>query len=92
MTMTSQEWADDLASEIGGRRNYPSANLLFYYFLKLEGDGDGRTLVNYMRALSEGKSEEEARNEVLMPDKSFAQLEEEVEDGWRSEGLRLEFQ
>ena len=92
MTMTSKVWSEDLAAEVGGRVNYPSANLLFYYFLKLEGEGNGETLVNYMRALSENKSEEEARNEFLMPGKSFAQLEEDVARGWRSEGLRLEFQ
>lgn len=91
MTMSDKEWAADLATETGGKTNYPSANVLFYYFLRLEGDGTGRALVNYMKALSEGKSDEEARNEFLMPDKSFEGLQKEVADGWRSQGLRLEF-
>lgn len=44
-----------------------------------------------MKALAEGKKEEEARVEILLGGKSFAQLQEDVADKWRSEGLRLEF-
>ncbi|MCB1235157.1 MAG: hypothetical protein KDM91_08810 [Verrucomicrobiae bacterium] len=90
MTISSAEWAADLATP-GASRNYPSANVLFYYYLRLEGDGKATTLVNYMKALAEGKKEEEARVEILLGGKSFAQLQEDVADKWRSEGLRLEF-
>lgn len=91
MTMTGEEWAEALAEGSGARENYPSANVLFYYFVRLEGDGKGTKLVNYMKALLEGKDEAEARAEFLMAGRSFAELQEDMAKGWRSEGLRLSF-
>ncbi|MCB1231600.1 MAG: hypothetical protein KDN19_15120 [Verrucomicrobiae bacterium] len=91
MTISGKEWADELASGFGGRINYPSANVLFYYFLRLEGEGNGATLVDYMKALAGGMKEEEARTEILMKGKSYEELQEAVADAWRSEGLRLSF-
>lgn len=91
MTISGEEWAAELSSGMGSGVNYPSANLLFYFFLRLEGDGKGTHLVHYMKAISEGMAEEEARAEILMQGKSFAELQDEVATAWRSEGLRLTF-
>lgn len=91
MTISGEEWAAELSSGVGSGVNYPSANLLFYFFLRLEGDGKGTNLVNYMKAISEGMAEEEARGEILMQGKSFAEMQEAVATAWRSEGLRLTF-
>jgi len=92
MKITGREWAQDLAEGTGGRKNYPSANVLFYYFARLEGEGKGKNLVEYMKAVSEGMKEEEARTEILMSGKSFEALQEDVAKKWRSEGLRLTFE
>lgn len=92
MTITGREWAQELAEGTGGSMNYPSANLLFYYFARLEGKGDGKNLVEYMKAVSEGMKEEEARTEMLMSGRSFEALQEDVAKKWRSEGLRIKFQ
>ena len=89
MKITGREWAQELAEGTGGRKNYPSANVLFYYFARLEGEGNGKNLVEYMKAVSEGMKEEEARTEILMSGKSFEALQEDVAKKWRSEGLRL---
>ncbi len=91
MTITGREWAQDLATGAGGRRNYPSANLLFYYFARLEGEGNGENLVEYMKAISEGMKEGDARTEILLGGRSFESLQEDVSKCWRSEGLRLTF-
>ena len=91
MTITGSEWAADLASPLGGSKNYPSANLLFFYYLRLEGEGKGENLVKYMKALSEGMKEDEARVEVLMGGKSYEEVQKDIAEKWRSEGLRLSF-
>lgn len=92
MNMSSAEWAAGLGSPGGASMNYPSANVLFYYFLRIEGEGNGANLVNYLKAIASGTPEAQARTEILMGGKSFAQLQEEVAKGWRSQGLQIEFQ
>lgn len=90
LNISAEKWASDLASGRGGL-NYRSANILFYYFLRLDGEGDGKRLVDYLKAISEGTAEEEARDKFLLAGRSFKELEEQVAEGWRSEGLRLDF-
>ncbi|MCB1076515.1 MAG: hypothetical protein KDM63_00545 [Verrucomicrobiae bacterium] len=92
MTISSAEWAADLTNGSAARNNYPSANVLFYYFLRIAGDGKGTDLVDYMKAVAGGMAEDKARAEILLKGKSFAEFEEEVAKGWRSEGLQLKFQ
>lgn len=90
MTITSAEWSADLGTQ-GGRRNYPSANLLLTYFARLDGDGDGAALVEYLKAVSSGVKRDEAQEIHLMRGRSFDELQEEVVKAWRSEGLKLTF-
>ena len=90
MTITGSEWASDLASP-NSPPNYPSANLLFYYFLRLEGEGNGERFVTYLKALAEGTPEATARDEILLEGRTYEELEEDVAKAWRSEGLRLTF-
>lgn len=92
MTMSSQEWAAALSGsgQMAGK-NYQSANFLFYYFLKLEGAGDGARLVNYMKALSEGKPEPEASKEVLLEGRSYEDLQTDVAQKWRNQ-IKLKFE
>ena len=91
MTISSEEWAADLTNPLGGQINYPSANVLFYYFLRIEGEGKGTTLVDYLKAIAGGMAEDKARTEILMQGQTYAALQEAVAKGWRSQGLQLEF-
>jgi len=87
MTMPHAEWNANLTS-----RNYDSANLLLYYFLRIDGQGKGEKLVNYLKARIEGMDGEEASVEILLAGRSYEELQREVTEGWRSEGMKLTFQ
>lgn len=91
MTMSSETWASALASGQGGGKNYQSANFLFYYFLKLEGNGDAARLVDYMKALASGKPEPEACKEILLAGRTYQELEADVAKAWRSD-IKLVFE
>lgn len=94
MNITGGEWASELASGTGGS-NYNSANVLAYYFLKLDGEGDAAHLVEYLKTLTSGRrgsGEKEAQEKHLLRGRSYEQLQEEVATAWRSEGLKIEFQ
>lgn len=91
MKISGDEWASELASGKGSI-NYRSANVLFYYFLRLDGEGKGERLVEYLKALSAGTAEETARDEKLLAGRTFEELEESIAQAWRGSGLRLTFQ
>lgn len=93
MNITHSEWASDLASGQGGR-NYNSASVLTYYFLRLEGEGNGAHLVDFLQDITSGNrgdSYEEAQKNHLIRERSYAELEEALAKAWRSEGLKIEF-
>lgn len=90
MSMSSQKWSSALTGR-GSSRNYSSANLLLYYFLRIDGQGDAEKLVNYLKARIAGTDEKEAATEFLLAGRSYEQLQKEVAKGWRSEGLKLTF-
>ncbi len=91
MTMSDQSW-NSTASPREAGRNYSSANLLLYYFLRIDGDGKGERLVDYLKAVVAGTDKQEASVEILLAGRSYEQLQQEVAEGWRSEGLKLTFQ
>lgn len=94
MTITREEWSNAVSSGMGGgSANYNSANVLTYYFLKLDGDGDGANLVEYLKALVSGDPEavKSAQAEFLLRGRSYETLEKDIADAWRSEGLKIEF-
>ena len=70
---------------------YASANILLTYFARLDGEGDGAGLVEYLKAVSSGVERDEAVDKHLMRGRSFDELQEEVVKAWRSEGLKLTF-
>jgi len=93
MTITAGEWAAELAAG-RGRINYASANVLAYYFLRLDGEGDAAHLVEFLKVLPTGIDEanmREAQLQHLLRDRTFDQLEADVTAAWRSEGLRIAF-
>ncbi len=90
MTMSHEEWARDLTTSRGSM-NYSSANLLAYYFMRLEGEGNGKAMVDYLKALSEKTPEDEARDTHLLKGRGYEELEGDVLEAWRGLGLKIEF-
>lgn len=91
MAISNQQWAMAL-TDGNAPLNYHSANLLLYYFLRIDGDGKGEKLVDYLKARTEGMDEEEASTKILLAGRSYEELQKDVAEGWRSEGLKLSFQ
>lgn len=92
MNISSSEWAGELAAGTGGM-NYNSANILAYYFLRLDGEGDAAYLVEFLKTLTSGDREaaKAAQEEHLLRGRSYEELQEELAKAWRGEGLQIEF-
>lgn len=73
-----------------GNANYGYGMLLTYYFILVDGEGDGARFKKCIQASQEGKSEEEARK-VLLDGRSYEQLEKEFADGMRRKGVKISF-
>ncbi|MDF1810713.1 MAG: hypothetical protein P1V20_00805 [Verrucomicrobiales bacterium] len=93
MNITNAEWAADLTRN--GSNNYNSASVLTYYFLKLEGAGDGAFLVHFLQDIAASGRDSEivkkAQANHLIRERSYEKLQEDVAAAWRSEGLKIEF-
>ncbi|WP_309382496.1 SHD1 domain-containing protein [Cerasicoccus frondis] len=89
MTMTGAAWnanftkAPDLLGEY-----YLSAFLLINYYLHLDGEGEGRRLYAYVRAIETGVSDAEARK-ILLAGRSYEQLTEDVKKAYKREDIDL---
>ena len=71
---------------------YRSAHALVFYFLHLDGKGDGTTVATYLRALNQGEEPKKAVSDVLMRGRDYSTLSKEVADKLRSAGIRIEYQ
>lgn len=91
MKISHSRWAEMLAAGYGSS-NYASANLLLTYFAKLDGDGDGAGLVEFLKAVSSGMDRDQAIDKHLMRGRGFDELQQDVTKAWRSAGLKLTFQ
>jgi hypothetical protein len=93
MNITSQQWSSDLASGKGGV-NYRSSNVLAYYFLRLDGEGNAAHLVEFLKELPAAREDDLAalQEKHLMRGRSYEELQEELAKAWRGEGLQIEFQ
>lgn len=93
LNITSKQWAAELAEGNGGA-NYRSSNVLAYYFLRLDGEGDAANLVEFLKELTSAKRDglSELQEKHLMRGRSYEELQEELAKAWRSQGLKIEFQ
>ena len=73
-----------------GNFNYGFSALITYYFLHMDGEGKRKNLNNFLRALNDGKSGEEAISELLAG-RSFDELEKEITKAWRSRRVKIMF-
>lgn len=85
MDMTYAEFSDKHPNF-----NYAVSLLLTYYFIHLDGEGDGANLRAYKLALIGGKSKEEAEVHLLNG-RTFQALEAEIAKKWKRYGVRFRF-
>jgi len=70
--------------------NYGCSLLITTYFIHMDGKGDGARLKAFLKALREGKEEEEALA-VLLDGRTFEQLEQEIKKAWGSKRVDFTF-
>jgi hypothetical protein len=70
--------------------NYGGSLLLTYYFLQMDGEGDGKRIKVFLKALREGKTGENVLA-ALLDGRDFAQLSKEVSKGWSRRRINLTF-
>jgi hypothetical protein len=70
--------------------NYGCGLLITYYFLQMDGDGDGKRIKAFLKALRGGKTGEDALA-VLKDGRSYEQLEKEISKAWSRRGIELTF-
>ena len=73
------------------QRNYGVGALVTYYFFHLDRDGDRAAITAFLKALREGRQGEEAL-EALRDGRTWDELAEEITRGWRSKGVKIEWQ
>lgn len=69
---------------------YGCGLLMTIYFLHMDGEGDGRRLKEFLKALRSGKSGERAL-EVLLDGRSYEQLQDEFAKAWSRKGVDFSF-
>ncbi|MBK1835565.1 hypothetical protein [Roseibacillus ishigakijimensis] len=70
--------------------NYGLGLLVTAYFFEMEGGGDRVAITAFLKALREGKEGEEAL-QALLQGRTYAELAQDISDGWRSKGIDIEF-
>jgi hypothetical protein len=70
--------------------NYGCSLLVTYYFLHLDGEGDGKRIKAYLKALHEGKDAEKSMD-ILLDGRTFEKLEEDLAKAWSRKGVDFTF-
>lgn len=70
--------------------NYGAGLLLTTYFFQMDGNGDAARMKEFLAALREGKSGEEAIDKLL-DGRSYEEVEEEFRKAWKSRGIKFSF-
>lgn len=92
MTITSQGWNENFRLNIMDvSRFYMSAYLLAYYFIHLEGEGEGRAMWDYLRAIQRARTQEDRAdaNGILLRGRTYEQLYEDMQRAYKREGIDL---
>lgn len=90
MNISPQAWSAAV-SQNKGHQNYRSACILTYYFLRLDGQRQGKRLINYIRAKQKGMNDGKAMNTYLLEGRNYEQLQKDFTRAWREEGLKITF-
>lgn len=70
--------------------SYGCSLLLTTYFLHMDGDGDGKRIKAFLKALHDGKEGEPAL-QVLLDGRTFEKLQEEITKAWSRKGIDFTF-
>ncbi|MDR2981049.1 MAG: hypothetical protein LBV12_02245 [Puniceicoccales bacterium] len=81
MRISNQEWSEAVADSTG-HDNYLSTGLLCYYFIHLDGKGDGARFKAFLKKLSETGNYDEAEK-VLLDNRTLAQVEDELKNAFK---------
>ncbi|NJM36554.1 MAG: hypothetical protein HC845_01025 [Akkermansiaceae bacterium] len=84
-----QDYSDFTASGIANK-NYGCSVLITNYLFHMDGDGDGKRIKAYLKALHEGKDAEKSL-EILLDGRTFEKLQEDLSKAWRSKGIEFTF-
>ncbi len=83
-----QEYSNFTGSR--GNINYGCGMLITNYFFHLDGEGDGKRVKAYLKALHGGKDAEKSLD-ILLDGRTFQKLEEDVSKGWSRKGIDISF-
>jgi hypothetical protein len=70
--------------------NYGGSLLVAYYFLQMDGEGDGKRIKAFLKTLRDGKTGEDALV-LLLDGRTFTQLSKEIAKAWSRRGINLTF-
>ena len=70
--------------------NYGSGLLLTYYFLQMDGAGDGQRIKGFLKALRDSKTGDDALA-ILLDGRSYEELATEISKAWKRRGVNLTF-
>lgn len=96
--ITNPEWAEILGSDpTVSRRLYFTSYLLVYYFMHMDGAGDGQRFVRYFREVGEmrksnprlDESDAAAALNILLDGRTEAELMKQIRSGYARVGIRL---
>lgn len=73
-----------------GNLNYGLAALVVYYFFHMDGNKDAANLKAFLKALKEEKTAPEIF-EPLLAGRSWDEMEAAITQGWRSRGVKINF-
>ena len=90
MNMSAQTWGDAVADGTS-LRNYRSALVLTYYFLRIDDEGHGERLNAYINARLKGVGASNAEQKYLLDGRSYDQLQKDLTRAWREQGLKISF-
>lgn len=93
---TMQIDAESLAKAVGNdidtsQRNYVSCAILTFYFYHLDGEGDARNFINYLKDLQLDTLQRLAAQRHLIRGRSYSEIEKELSQKMRRFGLELDF-
>ena len=82
-----QDYSEFLAQP---QLNYGCGLLITTYFCHLDGEGDGKRIKGFLKALHDG-AEAEKSLDLLLDGRSFDQLEEDIAKAWSRKGVDFTF-
>jgi len=92
LVITNAQWNKMLAGKNNvGIKNYASSAMLMYFFMHLDGDGDGSPMLAYMHAVRAGMGKDEAAKTFLLRGRTTDELAKDMAKGWRRYSLKLQF-